>query len=77
MFNAMAKSNGRGIGQCFQGVMQGCIGMSDMKQYMIEKPIKKVKECPSFLFCCTPPCHAYCSSPHNLIARELININAT
>ena len=38
----------RELANVFQGVMKGCIGIADVKEYQIEKPTDKVKERESF-----------------------------
>jgi len=38
----------RELANVFQGVMKGCIGIADIKEYQIEKPTDKIKECESF-----------------------------
>jgi len=38
----------RELANVFQGVMKGCIGIADVKEYQIEKPTDKIKERESF-----------------------------
>jgi ribosomal protein L32 len=38
----------RELANMFQGVMKGCIGIADVKEYQIEKPTDKIKERESF-----------------------------
>jgi hypothetical protein len=38
----------RELANVFQGVMKGCNGIADVKEYQIEKPMYKIKERESF-----------------------------